>query len=162
MSFDTGDLILHKPTRLTYWVACCHDDKWIHTCGPELRLLAADCEIVRAASESERRENMQAMASSTGPGHRPQCARRRLAICAAAALLSGCMSLGVSDMSASQIRATNGMIMCAQVVSMYGKGSSITVNADDVRKGVSARSKTTIVCGDATMTIDSTLKEEKP
>lgn len=73
--------------------------------------------------------------------------------------LSGCMSMGVHDMSANQIRATNGVAMCAQATTLYGKGSSITVNADDIRKGVSARGKTTIVCGDATMTIESNIKE---
>lgn len=68
-------------------------------------------------------------------------------------MLPGCMS--VPDMSAAQLRATNGMVMCAQVVSMYGKGSSITVNADDIRKGVNAKGKTAISCGDASMVIET-------
>lgn len=66
--------------------------------------------------------------------------------------LTGCV--GVADMSASQIRATNGMIMCSQVVSIYGKGSSITVNADDIRKGATAKGKTSITCGDSQMVIE--------
>ena len=70
-------------------------------------------------------------------------------------VLPGCMSMNVPDMSAAQIKATNGMVMCAQVVSMYGKGSSITVNADDIRKGATAKAKTSITCGDATMIIES-------
>jgi hypothetical protein len=61
--------------------------------------------------------------------------------------------MSVSDMSAAQLRATNGMAMCAQVTSLYGRGSSITVNADDIRKGAVGHGKTSIVCGDATMTI---------
>jgi len=65
---------------------------------------------------------------------------------------AGCV--GVADMSASQIRATNGVVMCSQVTSIYGKGSAITVNADDVRKGSTSKGKILIVCGDATMTID--------
>jgi hypothetical protein len=75
--------------------------------------------------------------------------------------IAGCMSMGVNDMSASQIRSTNGMAMCAQVTSLYGKGSSITVNADDFRKGYNAKYKTVIVCGDATMTLESSQAEPK-
>lgn len=75
----------------------------------------------------------------------------RSIVAAAALVLPGCMS--ISDMSAAQIRATNGVAMCSQVVTMYGKGSSITVNADDIRKGATGSGKTSIVCGDATMTI---------
>ena len=71
-------------------------------------------------------------------------------------LLPGCMSMQIPDMSAAQIKATNGLMMCAQVVSMYGKGSSITVNSDDIRKGSTAKGKTSIVCGDASMTIEHT------
>ncbi len=82
----------------------------------------------------------------------------RLTIAAIAVLLPGCMGSGLSEMSAAQLKATSGMAMCSQVTTMYGKGSSIAVNADDIRKGVSARGKTTIVCGDSTMTIDSTIK----
>ena len=69
-----------------------------------------------------------------------------------ALILPGCV--GVADMSASQIRATNGVIMCAQVSSIYGKGSSITLNADDVRKGSTAKGKTSITCGDSQMVIE--------
>ena len=66
--------------------------------------------------------------------------------------------MNMSEMTANQLRATNGLATCTQATTMYGKGSSIAVNADDLRKGVSARGKTTIVCGDATMTIESNLK----
>ena len=68
-------------------------------------------------------------------------------------LLTSCMS--ISDMTSQQIRATSGMAMCAQVTSMYGKGSSIMVNADDIRKGATAKGKTVISCGDASMTIEN-------
>lgn len=74
----------------------------------------------------------------------------------AAFLLTGCLS--VQDMTAAQIRATNGMAMCATAATMYGKGSSITVNADDIRKGASAKGKTQITCGDATMVIEHEVK----
>ena len=79
----------------------------------------------------------------------------RTALFAITLVLPGCMSMSVPEMSSAQIRATNGMVMCAQVTSMYGKGSSITVNADDIRKGATAKGKTSIVCGDATMVIES-------
>ena len=76
----------------------------------------------------------------------------RLIAALAALLLPGCLS--VQDMTAAQIRATNGMAMCSQAVSIYGKASSITVNADDIRKGATARGKTAITCGDSTMVIE--------
>ena len=66
--------------------------------------------------------------------------------------LAGCLNM--ADMTAGQIRATNGLAMCTQATTMYGKGSSITVNADDVRKGATGKGKTAITCGDATMVID--------
>jgi hypothetical protein len=67
--------------------------------------------------------------------------------------VSGCVS--ISDMSAAQLRASNGIAQCAQVTSLYGRGSSITVNVDDIRKGATARGRTSIRCGDATMVIDT-------
>lgn len=74
-------------------------------------------------------------------------------------MLGGCIS--VADMSAQQLRATNGMAMCAQVTSLYGRGSTITVNADDVRKGAYAKGKTAIQCGDSTMVIEHDLGVSK-
>lgn len=74
-------------------------------------------------------------------------------------LFTGCMS--VSDMTSAQLRATNGMAQCAQATTMYGKGSAITVNADDLRKGVNAKGKTVIVCGDATMSIEHNVGETR-
>ncbi len=79
---------------------------------------------------------------------------KHLLVLVVAGSLAGCLSLGVHDMSAAQIKATNGMVMCGQMVSLYGKGSSITVNADDIRKGATAKGKLSIVCGDAQMTIE--------
>ncbi len=73
-----------------------------------------------------------------------------------APFLSGCLS--VSDMSAQQLKATNGMAMCSTVATAYGRGSSITVNADDIRKGASAKGKTEIRCGDAVMVIEGEVK----
>lgn len=73
-------------------------------------------------------------------------------------VLPGCMSMGFQDMTASQIRATNGVAGCVTVSTMHGRGSSITVNADDIRKGSSAKGKTEIRCGDAVMVIESEVK----
>lgn len=67
-------------------------------------------------------------------------------------LLSGC--IGMSEMTASQLRATNGMAMCASVVTLYGRGNSITVNADDLKKYQIGKGKTVISCGDAQMVIE--------
>jgi len=68
-------------------------------------------------------------------------------------LLTGCPSMSIKDMSAEQLKATNGMLTCSQLSSMYGKGSVILVNVDDLRKGATSKGETTVTCGDATMTI---------
>lgn len=75
-------------------------------------------------------------------------------VAVAALLLPGCMSMGFQDMSAAQIRATNGVAGCVTVSTMNGRGSSITVNADDIRRGATAKGKTSIQCGDAQMVIE--------
>lgn len=71
------------------------------------------------------------------------------------AFLAGCPSMSIKDMSAEQLKATNGMLTCSQLSSMYGRGSSILVNTDDLRKGATSKGKTVITCGDASMTIES-------
>ena len=68
-------------------------------------------------------------------------------------VLTGCPSMSIKDMSADQLKATNGMLTCSQLSSMYGKGSVILVNVDDLRKGATSKGETTVTCGDATMTI---------
>jgi len=70
-------------------------------------------------------------------------------------VLTGCPSMSIKDMSADQLKATNGMLTCSQLSSMYGKGSTILVNTDDLRKGATSKGKTVITCGDATMAIES-------
>lgn len=75
---DTGDEILHKPSRERHMVACVHPP-WLHTAGfPELRLLLIDCTLVREATAEERHAHLSGMAASSGTGHRPVCARERL------------------------------------------------------------------------------------
>ncbi len=69
-------------------------------------------------------------------------------------LLSGCMSLGVQQMTPEQIKATNGMITCTQLATTYGRGISTTVNADDVRKGATNMSKITMT-PDCAVTVET-------
>lgn len=76
----------------------------------------------------------------------------RLLLAGIALGLPGCVNL--SEMSANQLRATNGMAMCSQATSLYGRGSSITVNADDLKKGQTGKGKTVITCGDSQMVIE--------
>lgn len=77
--FDTGDLVVHKPSQTPYMVACVHG-YYLHTAGyPEQRLMVGDCVLQRRATETERRNHLGAMAQSTSQGHRASCARQRLA-----------------------------------------------------------------------------------
>jgi hypothetical protein len=72
--------------------------------------------------------------------------------------LSGCMSLGYQNMTPEQIKATAGSISCVTIETlMYGKGSSISINTDDTKKGATSSWKTSIKCGDAEMTIDASV-----
>ncbi len=76
-----------------------------------------------------------------------------LIIAALSIAMAGCMSLGVQQMTPAQITATNGMVTCTKLATAYGQGIATTVNADDVRKGATNKSK--IVMGpDCTITIE--------
>lgn len=79
----------------------------------------------------------------------------KIAIAFAVVILAGCTGLDVQNMSDKQIRATNGMVACGAVTTLYGKSALITANADDVHKGISTSSETIITCGDASLTIRS-------
>ena len=70
-------------------------------------------------------------------------------------ILAGCPTMGYQNMTPEQIKATAGTISCSTVSSIYGKGSVIAINTDDTRKGATSKWATTIVCGDASMTIDA-------
>jgi hypothetical protein len=75
------------------------------------------------------------------------------------ALLSACGGAFnlQGDMTAAQIRATNGVTTCAQYDSLvYGSASFITMNADDTKKGATSSNNTQITCGKANMTSNST------
>lgn len=67
-------------------------------------------------------------------------------------LVVGCMGLGVQSMDAAQIRATEGMVTCTDIYTMYGKGRSVTVHADAAKKGIQVTNEV-VVGADCTVTI---------
>lgn len=74
-------------------------------------------------------------------------------------MLAGCPSI---TMSPEQLKASDGMATCSQLSSMYGKGSSITINPDNWRKGVAGTNDVSITCGDAQLTIKATATPPVP
>lgn len=68
--------------------------------------------------------------------------------------LSGCMAMGVQDMTPAQIKATEGMLTCTQLQGAYGRGVAVSVNMDDVRKGMTSKGRI-IVTADCAITIYS-------
>lgn len=80
---DTGDIIRHKRTRETFWVACCHPPIVYPIGWPSTPLRLDDVELIAEATDAERAMHIEALSQSTGAGHRPRCARERLAAQAA-------------------------------------------------------------------------------
>lgn len=72
-------------------------------------------------------------------------------------LVAGCANLNQSDMTAAQLRATNGTATCATSTSIYGKVSIIAANTDDAAKGTTQKGSMRITCGDAIMQIDNNI-----
>ena len=68
----------------------------------------------------------------------------KLIIAVLATTLSGCMSMGVSQMTSEQIRAADGLATCSTIYTAWGKGASASVNVDNVRKGMTAMGKVVI------------------
>jgi hypothetical protein len=71
-------------------------------------------------------------------------------------LLAGCASPGglQSDMTAAQIRATAGTIVCGHFrAALYGEADYIALNQDDTRKGATSTNDVTIACGEAVIQI---------
>lgn len=66
--------------------------------------------------------------------------------------LAGCPTM---SMTPEQLKASAGMATCGTTTSMYGKVSIITAAADDIRKGATGDSVTSIKCGDASMDISN-------
>ncbi len=69
-------------------------------------------------------------------------------------VLAGCLGLGVQNMTEGQIKATEGMATCTDVYTMYGKGRSVTVHSDAVKKGVDSTNEV-VIGADCTVTIRS-------
>lgn len=76
----------------------------------------------------------------------------KIIIALALPLLGGCMAMGVQNMDAAQIRATEGMVTCVDVYTMYGKGRSVTVHADANKRGIESTNEI-VVGADCTVTI---------
>lgn len=76
---DAGDTVRMKSTRDIYVVACRHGSL-VYLCSATPQSCYAD-EIVleKEATPAERENTLRALAAGSGTGHRPQCARERLA-----------------------------------------------------------------------------------
>lgn len=78
MTIDTADTIIHDGAFLV--VSCVHDGR-VHTLGwPDVTIPVERCTLHRQASDDERLMLLRQLAGSSGAGHRPRCARERLAI----------------------------------------------------------------------------------
>jgi hypothetical protein len=80
---------------------------------------------------------------------------KRLLVTLLPLAIAGCPSMGYQNMTADQIKATAGTISCSTITTIYGKGSTIAINADDIKKGQAGKGKNVITCGEASMTIES-------
>ena len=85
----------------------------------------------------------------------------KLVIAFLALLLGGCFGLGVNDMTAAQIRATEGMATCTDVYTMYGKGRSVTVHVDAAKRGIDENYEQ-VIGPDCTITIRGTTRTQSP
>jgi hypothetical protein len=86
--------------------------------------------------------------------------RIRLSILASTVLFTGCVSMGISEMSPEQIRAAEGLVTCTQIYSAWGKGIATSINIDDVRKGATAKGAIT-VSPDCSVTIQHDVGVER-
>jgi len=83
----------------------------------------------------------------------------KLAIALLGLFLGGCLGLGVNDMTAAQIRATEGMATCVDVYTMYGKGRSVTVHVDAAKRGIDEDYEQ-VIGPDCTITIRGTTRTQ--
>lgn len=75
---DTGDLIRHKHTGDLHLVACVHPPHVYPIGWPSSPFRLDDVVLIAEALPDDRRMQIEALAASTGDGHRPKCARERL------------------------------------------------------------------------------------
>lgn len=85
----------------------------------------------------------------------------KLAILALPLLVTGCMSIGVQKMTPEQIKATEGMLTCDNIFSVYARGNSASVHLDRLHKGMNSNSKIT-VNPDCGITIESSVSQPVP
>lgn len=77
MTLDTGDIVMHD--ALVRMVCCSHDG-YVRLAGhPDVPVHESKLHLVKAATDDERVAQLRVLAASTGTGHRPACARERLA-----------------------------------------------------------------------------------
>ena len=76
---DTGDWVRHKITREKSRVACVHAPI-AYLCGhPPVPVRLDDLELLEESTQTDRHALLEDLARGTGNGHRPRCARERLA-----------------------------------------------------------------------------------
>jgi hypothetical protein len=76
---DTGDLVRDKRSGELWNVACVHDYV-VFLCRPgDDAVRIDDVHLERQATPEQRQGLLTALAGSSGNGHRPRCARDRLA-----------------------------------------------------------------------------------
>jgi hypothetical protein len=78
MTLDTADLVRDKRTGELWYVACAHDVV-AYLCQPGAGIVRIEyLQLESRATPEQRQEWLQALAGSSGTGHRPRCARARL------------------------------------------------------------------------------------
>lgn len=66
-TFKAGDVVKHGPTGETWTLACDQERDEIQWCGwPEGFAKAADCTLIKAASDEERMEMLEMVSKSRG------------------------------------------------------------------------------------------------
>ena len=61
-------------------------------------------------------------------------------------MLAGCVSSGLKDLTAAQLNALQGMALCEEFTTVYGKSVSRMVSVESIRKGATRTED--IVLGD--------------
>lgn len=80
MSFRAGDGVMHRPSGEKWTLACDEDSGCVYPMGwPESRAQAADCDLLRAATDAQRADILTRAANlRNGDDMRARLARRQL------------------------------------------------------------------------------------